>query len=138
VTAAPDHSPARRRLLLRALALAGAVVVALLTTVLLGVGAAQAAPGDPAPVPAVPSVSPVPTDGASAGTQQLTQPTSPRGPAGPKGPTGPGQGVGDPSGTVNVDIGGLTDKPSTSVTVIIALTLLSLAPAILLTCTCFT
>jgi flagellar biosynthetic protein FliP len=39
---------------------------------------------------------------------------------------------------VTVDLGGLTDKPSTSVTVIIALTLLSLLPAILLTCTSFT
>src|SRR4029077_3976474 len=33
---------------------------------------------------------------------------------------------------------GLTNKPSTSVTVIIAMTLLSLLPAILLTCTSFT
>ncbi|MBO9523559.1 MAG: flagellar type III secretion system pore protein FliP [Nocardioidaceae bacterium] len=52
-------------------------------------------------------------------------------PVGPKGPGGT-------DGTVRVDIGGLTDKPSTSVTVIIALTLLSLLPAILLTCTSFT
>jgi flagellar biosynthetic protein FliP len=53
-------------------------------------------------------------------------------PVGPKGPGGAG------NGTVRVDLGGLTDKPSTSVTVIIALTLLSLLPAILLTCTSFT
>ncbi|MGN6782689.1 MAG: flagellar type III secretion system pore protein FliP [Marmoricola sp.] len=124
----------------RLLACAGVLLVGLLASVLLGVGAAQAAPGDPvtpadpaATMPApVPSVAPVP-DGTT-----LTQPTSPTGPRGPKGPTGPSGGVGDPSGTVNVDIGGLTDKPSTSVTVIIALTLLSLAPAILLTCTSFT
>jgi flagellar biosynthetic protein FliP len=57
---------------------------------------------------------------------------------GPKGPDGP-QGAGTGSDTsVTVDLGGLTDKPSTSVTVIIALTLLSLLPAILLTCTSFT
>jgi flagellar biosynthetic protein FliP len=57
---------------------------------------------------------------------------------GPKGPNGP-QGTGTGSDTsVTVDLGGLTNKPSTSVTVIIALTLLSLLPAILLTCTSFT
>jgi flagellar biosynthetic protein FliP len=59
-------------------------------------------------------------------------------PPGPKGPDGP-KGAGNGSDTsVTVDLGGLTDKPSTSVTVIIALTLLSLLPAILLTCTSFT
>ena len=57
---------------------------------------------------------------------------------GPNGPDGP-KGTGTGSDTsVTVDLGGLTDKPSTSVTVIIALTLLSLLPAILLTCTSFT
>jgi flagellar biosynthetic protein FliP len=55
---------------------------------------------------------------------------------GPEGPTGPKGSKGD--STVSVELGGLTDKPSTSVTVIIALTLLSLLPAILLTCTSFT
>ena len=39
---------------------------------------------------------------------------------------------------MRIDLDGLTDKPSTSVTVIIAMTLLSLLPAILLTCTSFT
>jgi len=57
---------------------------------------------------------------------------------GPKGPNGP-SGTGNGSDTsVTVDLGGLTNKPSTSVTVIIAMTLLSLLPAILLTCTSFT
>ena len=39
---------------------------------------------------------------------------------------------------VNVDISGLTNKPSTALVTILALTLLSVAPAILLTCTSFT
>jgi len=57
---------------------------------------------------------------------------------GPKGPDGP-KGADKTSDTaVTVDLGGLTKKPSTSVTVIIAMTLLSLLPAILLTCTSFT
>lgn len=37
-----------------------------------------------------------------------------------------------------IDVEGLTDKPSSSVTLLLTLTLLSLAPAILLTCTSFT
>jgi len=55
------------------------------------------------------------------------------GPTGPQGPSGTGSDT-----SVTVDLSGLTDKPSTSVTVIIAMTLLSLLPAILLTCTSFT
>lgn len=47
----------------------------------------------------------------------------------PVGPTGP---------SVTVDLNSLTDKPSTSVLVILGMTLISLAPAILLTCTSFT
>ena len=54
-------------------------------------------------------------------------------PGGPHGPSGPSGGNG-----VTIDLGGLTDKPSTSVTVLIGLTLVSLLPAILLTCTAFT
>jgi flagellar biosynthetic protein FliP len=54
----------------------------------------------------------------------------PGGPAGPAGPTG--------DSSVTIDLGGLTDRPSSSVTVLIGLTLLSLLPAILLSCTAFT
>jgi flagellar biosynthesis protein FliP len=56
-----------------------------------------------------------------------TSPTGPKGPSTPSGPTG-----------VTVDLGGLVGKPSTSLTVILAITLLSVAPALLLMCTCFT
>lgn len=52
------------------------------------------------------------------------------GPEGPEGPSSPD--------TVTVELEGLTDKPSTPVVTILGLTLLSLAPAILLTCTSFT
>jgi flagellar biosynthetic protein FliP len=54
-------------------------------------------------------------------------------PHGPSGPGGPGGGS-----SVNVDLSGLTDKPSNSVVTLLALTLLSLLPAIVLTCTSFT
>lgn len=64
-------------------------------------------------------------------------PMAPGGPDGPRGPRGPnGPGGGDSS--VTIDLDGITDKPSTPVTVILALSLLSLLPAILLTCTSFT
>lgn len=56
----------------------------------------------------------------------------PIGPDGPRGPRGRG------GSTVEIDLGGLTDKPSNSLVTILALTLISLLPAILLTCTSFT
>jgi flagellar biosynthetic protein FliP len=58
----------------------------------------------------------------------LAQPVGPQGPHGPHGP----------SGSVTVDLNGLTKKPSTPILVLLGLTLLSLVPAILLTCTSFT
>ncbi|GAB2873497.1 flagellar type III secretion system pore protein FliP [Nocardioides pacificus] len=56
--------------------------------------------------------------------------------AAPDGPSGPGGPSGGSSVTIELD--GLTDSPSTSVTALIGLTLLSLLPAIVLTCTSFT
>lgn len=56
-------------------------------------------------------------------------------PGGPEGPNGPGGGAGS---NVTVELDGLTNSPSTSVTVLIGLTLISLLPAILLSCTAFT
>ena len=72
------------------------------------------------------SATPVPTP------TPTTSPSASASP-GPAGPTGPS----DPD-TVTVELNGLTDKPSTPVVTILALTLLSVAPAILLTCTSFT
>lgn len=57
-------------------------------------------------------------------------------PSGPGGPKGPGSNGG--SSNVTVDLDGLTNSPSSSVTVLIGLTLISLLPAILLSCTAFT
>ncbi|MGA8992951.1 MAG: flagellar type III secretion system pore protein FliP, partial [Nocardioidaceae bacterium] len=55
-------------------------------------------------------------------------------PTGPTGPTGPTNGTGD----VTVKFDDLTKKPSTPILVLLGLTVLSLVPAILLTCTSFT
>nr|WP_218849610.1 flagellar type III secretion system pore protein FliP [Nocardioides perillae] len=84
----------------------------------------------------MPEPTPGQTDGQTdgpAGTPQDGQDEP--GVDGPAGPTGPGV---DPGDTVSIDLTGLSGTPSTSVTVIIGLTLLSLLPAILLTCTSFT
>lgn len=77
-----------------------------------------------APAPATKS-------GATSGTTKKSTATGPSGPVGPKGSTA------DP-GSVDVNLSGLTDKPGTSVSIILATTLLSLLPALLLTCTSFT
>ncbi|MDP3890256.1 flagellar type III secretion system pore protein FliP [Nocardioides sp.] len=70
-----------------------------------------------------------PSSSVPAAVDVLAQPL-PEGPEGPEGPSG--------DTAVTIDLTGLAEKPSTSVTVLIGLTLLSLLPAILLTCTSFT
>ena len=124
----------------RLLQVLGTLALGLVAGVVLVLAPAGAASADPsaATAPAVsaaasgtsvtaPRVGPV-------GTIDVRTPDVP-GPNGPNGPKGTGTGT---DTSVTVDLGGLTNKPSTSVTVIIALTLLSLLPAILLTCTSFT
>ncbi|WP_181313140.1 flagellar type III secretion system pore protein FliP [Nocardioides campestrisoli] len=69
--------------------------------------------------------------GAVGGAASADVALSPVGPGGPEGPSGPGS-------SVTIELDGLTETPSNSVVVIVALTLLSLLPAILLTCTSFT
>jgi flagellar biosynthesis protein FliP len=56
-------------------------------------------------------------------------------PGGPQGPTGP-EGPSNPSFTVQLD--NMSGKPSESLVILLGLTLISLLPAILLTCTSFT
>ncbi|HWJ66547.1 MAG TPA: flagellar type III secretion system pore protein FliP [Nocardioides sp.] len=63
----------------------------------------------------------------------------PLGPGGPTGPTGPTGGTGGTGGgSVQIDLSGMTNDPSNGLVVFLALTLLSLLPAIVLTCTSFT
>jgi flagellar biosynthetic protein FliP len=88
------------------------LLVALLAWLALGLALADGAGATPLPEP-----TPAPTSSAP-------------GPVGPEGPSDPD--------TVTVELNGLTDKPSTPVVTILALTLLSVAPAILLTTTSFT
>lgn len=114
------------RTLVRRLAalLVGLPVAALTVLVLLGPQASAAEPVRTGTVAAVVATA----DGAyDLDRGQLL--------AAPDGPDGPG---GPSSTSVTIELDELTKKPSTSVVVIIAMTLLSLLPAILLTCTSFT
>jgi flagellar biosynthetic protein FliP len=113
-------SAARRTLTILASLFAGF----LLSTIVLP-GAANAATTSSATSTTASTVASVST------TAQL-----PAAPGDPKGPKGPKQK--SDSTDVNVNLSGLTDKPSTSVSVILTMTLLSLLPAIVLTCTSFT
>ena len=123
------NAAALRRLLL---ALAAVPVLALALAVLVG-PPATAATTSPA---LSPSVASQPTVLAASDTYPDAYGDD-RGvvlaaPGGPDGPDGPR------NSSVTIELDELTKKPSTSVVVIIAMTLLSLLPAILLTCTSFT
>ncbi|RLV49387.1 flagellar biosynthetic protein FliP [Nocardioides mangrovicus] len=97
--------------------------------------------------------------GAAAGVGAPSLVRAPSDPVGPTGPTAPSGSSGSTSSTdstdstgtssadstdssdansVDVNLKGITGKPSTGVSVIVAMTLLSLLPAIVLTCTSFT
>ncbi|HEU5110619.1 MAG TPA: EscR/YscR/HrcR family type III secretion system export apparatus protein, partial [Micromonosporaceae bacterium] len=67
--------------------------------------------------------------GAETVAAVAAQPAGPSAPAGPAEPAGPG--------AVTVTVGS-PDKPSESLVILIALTVLSVAPALLLLCTSFT
>jgi flagellar biosynthetic protein FliP len=98
---------------LRRLAVLGVLGAALL----LGGGTAPASAAPPAPaVPGAPAV-----------------------PAAPTPPVGPVTGTtGTGSATVGVTVNGPDGKPSSSIVILLALTVLSVAPALLLMCTSFT
>jgi flagellar biosynthesis protein FliP len=87
------------------------------------------------PASATPATVPTAAVGAAAATPMVAAPFAlePEGPRGPDGPRGGGGG-----GDVTIRLDDLTKKPSTPILVLLGLTLLSLVPAILLTCTSFT
>lgn len=125
-------SPARAatRLVLVALVapLAGLLLV-------LAGPSASAAPATPVTTGQVAQAGVAQAGVAQAGVAQVGVAQAPQ-PGGGNG-NGGGQG-GRNKDNVLIDVDGLTKKPSSSVTLLLTLTLLSLAPAILLTCTSFT
>lgn len=98
---------------LRALGIALALLVIMLTA-LVGASSAQAAPAQARPL-AAPAA-----------------PTAPVAPSAPAAPKGPGDGPGD----VTINVGG--QKPSQSVTLLLLITVLGVAPSLLLLVTSFT
>ena len=77
-----------------------------------------------------------PGAGARPAAPQLTSVTHQLAPTGPTAPAGPTSSPGSGSNTVTVHVGG--NKPSSSVTVLLAITLLAVAPSLLLLVTSFT
>ena len=120
----PNHL---RRLAAGALLFVGALIVSA-----GGASAASAAPapGAPQPSPGVPSV-------ATPAAPSIPTPKTPAAPAVPTVPAAPSAPTA-PSGQVSINLGNSLSKPSDSVTIIIALTLLSVAPALLMMMTSFT
>lgn len=110
----------------------GIVLGALLGVLAIGCLGGLTQPASAAP--AAPSAAVVHLAAAEEGPA-APGPTRQDGPAGPSGPAGP---AASDDGSVVVELDGLTDKPSSSVSLLLTVTLLSLAPALLLTCTCFT
>jgi len=89
---------------------------------------------DAAPV----STSVVGSSTVSSYVESLPVFAEPNGPNGPTGPTTPVDPGGTDDGDVSINFNDVTKKPSTPILTLLGLTLLSLVPAILLTCTSFT
>lgn len=70
---------------------------------------------------------------ASGGVVTATSPNAPQSPVTPNGTSSAGSG-----GTISVNLGGTVNQPSESITIIIALTLLAVAPSLLILLTSFT
>lgn len=87
-----------------------------------------------APVNPDPSSNPISTP-TTVATNNSTQ--NPNGPQGPQGPQGPGA-EGAASASINLDLNAALNKPSQSILIIILITLLSVAPALLIMMTSFT
>ncbi len=105
------------------------LIILAFIAILLGFGGlafaahSSAAPGAP--------VQPGATATSTASTPTRT---APRAPVGPRGPATPTKPAGD-SGTVTVNVGG---KPNTSISVLLLITVISVAPSLLLLMTSFT
>ncbi|MGV8967680.1 MAG: flagellar type III secretion system pore protein FliP [Cellulomonas sp.] len=126
MTSTPMAAPSPR--LLRLLALVGLAF-------LLGLNSAAPASATPAFRPAAQPVA-VAQAVAVAQSVGLTLPAAPAPPVDPAAPATPTAPGADPS--VTVDLNGVNGTPSSSITVLLALTVLSVAPSLLLMTTAFT
>jgi len=110
--------------------------VFLVVVVALSMGSSKRADAQVAPVnPDGAVVTQTTTAPAPAPT---TVPAQPQGPSGPTGPTGPTGITGDTNASISLNLGDALNKPSQSILIIILITLLSVAPALLIMLTSFT
>lgn len=93
---------------------------------------AQVAPVTP-PDQTVPGTTPQTSAPTSANTAATNSPSGPQGPVGAQGPNGSGTNA-----TISLNLGEALAKPSESITIIVLLTLLSIAPSMLIMTTSFT
>jgi len=121
----------------RRLGLAAAAGIGVGLAVLLGTAASAAPAGPDAPARAtVATAHRVPAQLPALPRPALPPPALPR-PADPVPPSGPTPPVA-PDGSVGVNLTGINGKPSNSIVILLLLTVLSVAPALLLLCTSFT
>ncbi len=96
---------------------------------------AQVAPVNPDPV--APVSNPIVAPAAPAKDAPTNTPAAAT--AGPKGPTGPtGTATNNGTASLNLDLGSALNKPSQSILIILLITILSVAPALLIMLTSFT
>ncbi|MBG0833297.1 flagellar type III secretion system pore protein FliP [Planomonospora sp. ID67723] len=89
----------------------------------------QAAPAVSAPAASAPASAQTADAPAALAAPVLASPSGPGGAKGPKGPS---------DDTLTIDLNGVNGKPSQSIVLMLGMTVLSVAPAILLLCTSFT
>ncbi len=104
------------------------LVLGLVAAGFLVIGGATTASASPTPAP-IASIAPITPIAPVPVTTPAPTPS-----IGPAAPSGPSQ----PTGGVSLSINGPNGKPSSSIVIILAITLLSVAPALLLMCTSFT
>jgi flagellar biosynthesis protein FliP len=125
------HASSTMRRVVAGIALSAIAVIAFLFT-FAAPASAQVAPVDPNPAVAVENT----TTTTISSPATTTDPAGAKGPVGPTGPTGNAAKSGDAS--INLDLGSALNKPSQSLTIIILITVLSVAPALLIMLTSFT
>jgi flagellar biosynthesis protein FliP len=117
------------------------VVIAVFAVVVALAATSKPASAQVAPVDPNGAVQSTPQTGTSVNTANSSNTTS-TDVKGPSGPTGPAGTTKDPNATanasVNVDLSGALNKPSQSIIIIIVITLLSIAPSLLIMLTSFT
>lgn len=120
--------------LLKVLVLAFAFTIAFATPL-----SAQVAPVNPDPVTPIenPAVQPAASNNATNSTTAAAA-AEPKGPKGPTATPGPDNAQGSGTASLSLDLGTALNKPSQSILIILLITILSVAPALLIMLTSFT